>query len=179
MKTQQQLKNRPVPYLYERFEVSGSFPNPLSNIRSSAARVLNSLAFKLNSETYLPKYVIMIPDRNIVDHLKYTNWGMSTLIKKITKWLVNQVDRSIGARHEELKNKNPGAIDSCTIVWVAMIKRPCNETTADTSNHKSPTLLSTVRRKFNNILEEILSQSDSDMKYMITDDLTRSKFFDS
>ena len=145
----------------------------LSQVRSSMARIFNALAFLLNSETYLPRYIFIIPDRNIVDHLKFNDEGLGELMEKIAKWLVTQVDRVLDGGIEELKAKHAGAIQTCTVIWVAILRRPTGENTVDSQHSNLPLALSTARRKVNFALEDQLVNCDAEMMLMETHDLTR------
>ena len=179
MKTQANLKKRPIPYMYEKFEVFASYPNPLSQVKSSMTRIFNSLAYLLNSEVYLPRYICIVPDRNVVDNLNFKEHGLGEVMEKIAKWLVNQVDRSLESRIEELKSKHAGALDFCTVIWIAILKRPTDETTADSRGSQFPLAFSTARRKFNTALEDHLANIESSMMFMETDDLTHGANFDN
>ena len=86
--------------------------NPLSNIKEALARLVNSLIHALNEppkETkeqdqvnknsltapFLPRFVIVVPDWDIVKHVGHYKYGFTVITKKLIHWVVANMTRSV------------------------------------------------------------------------------------
>ena len=45
--------------------------------------------------TYLPDYIVVIPDEDLINYLGYQNYGVSTLLGTWIEWLVTDMNRLI------------------------------------------------------------------------------------
>ena len=63
MNIEANAKKKPVPYVYEYFNVYGYYTNPLNQTRGVMACMFNAFAEALNASLHLPKFIFLIPDR--------------------------------------------------------------------------------------------------------------------
>ena len=151
MKTASQLQCKPIPYVYEQFNITFAYVNQTSYVRSIAAWILNALIQTFNRKNKLPMYIIMIPDKDIWDNIGYFQEGTSLIIKKVLGWLAREINGTINGRINNLSAKNPGAVRSSPyIIWVQMFAR---HGTDCVSNH-----IYSHKRQFNDILLSMISK---------------------
>ena len=55
------------------------------------AKFNNTLIKALNSDAYLPHYLIVFPDKDILEGLKYFSYSVKMIIKKHLTWLITQI----------------------------------------------------------------------------------------
>ena len=160
-------------YLYKNYNVAPFYQNPSSMLRNSLSRILNAVAKALNERVRLPKYVLVIPDLDILSTINFYDFGMPTTFQKCAQWLVKQVVRFFQIRYEDLKSKRPGAVCGNTrIIWLNIINRP------SIKNHPNPDRVKLLagRERFNTALNDVIC----DMRYnhaMVIDTLTEVNHF--
>ena len=76
LKTESTTRHKRPPYLYEIYNVSAWYQNPLSDVRPTVARLFNSLVEALNKKSHLPRYVIFIIDKDVLESID--TWGFGT-----------------------------------------------------------------------------------------------------
>ena len=146
---------RTMPYIYDYYHLSYFMENPLSSQRNTMANIYNSLICTLNMKTdltknyQLPRFIIVIPEADILKHINYFSYGISTIIGKCLNWIITEMERVVDARKDELRRKNPGAVapNEPKIIWVAMMNRP----------HISYNDMMSVCTKYNKILRDLLA----------------------
>ena len=83
-----------------------------SNIKSVLARIKFQLIRALNEHALLPKSIIILLDDDIIRRVEVKADreeeidGLSAIFTRVIKWLVNQVDRAILSRKEQLPEKS-------------------------------------------------------------------------
>ena len=123
-------------------------------INSTMTKWVNSVIEGLNSKYKLPRYVMLLPDKDLIVNLNYFQYGVKDLYTDCLTWVVNQLDRHFAARREDLKHSKPGAVSAVTeprIIWLAMITRP------KIVNDRKIAEILTMRSKFNRVLEDVLA----------------------
>ena len=113
MKSECGFDNKLLPYIYEYYNVNCYFESPLGKTKSVAARILNSVIQGMNAWAHLPRYILVIPDVDILNYAcKYDYLMNDTEVdfEEIMSWLVRQIKRSIKIRLDDLHRKHPGAI---------------------------------------------------------------------
>ena len=114
-----------MPYVFKQFNVL-----PYYNTKSSAlyglARQLNPLIEALNERPKLPKYILLVPDRDIINETKAYGFGASYVLGSAVYFLIRQMEMLLSRRKVDLQDKKPGAIASqdTKFIWVRMLKRP-------------------------------------------------------
>ena len=106
----------------------------------------------LNEETSLPRFILVIPDWDILKYIDHFTFGISLIAGKCLNWIINNMERAIEAKKEDLRRRKPGAVspNEPKIVWVKMVGR-----FSDPNRAGIPILA--VHNKFNCALEELLA----------------------
>ena len=168
MRDQARAERKPVPYIFDNYNVDFKIPGSIAAQSSSAiACILNNLIDAINREQLLPRFIIICPDWNILQAINYYDLGVSKIIGANLEWLIREVDPIIPTKKIELKAKQSGAVfyTEPKIVWIHMITCPY------------PSRVLALRKKFNAILEETLSKTRG-MFIMDVQDKISSCFFD-
>ena len=115
--------------MYERYNVFSFFESPVAF--DSYARMQNAFIEALNRRIRIPKYVIVLPDSNLVEASAYFQFGMAEILGICVNWLAKQFEKNLEIHREDLVSKRPGAIHTgeTRFIWVSMIKRPFQEHT--------------------------------------------------
>ena len=115
-------------HIHDLFNIFASYSSGLNNFeRTTIARILNSLILGLNSTPYMPRYLLFVIDRYIIDSSDFFGYGNGQVLEGNIHWLVKEVKKCLTMRGENLKNVRPGALSSAMeprIVWVEMIVWP-------------------------------------------------------
>ena len=92
-------------------------------------------AFNDNRSDPLPKYIIMLPDNDIITSLKSKGIHTALVMRSTLHYLICQIDMLVDRHMQELVTKKPDAVlpDYPKIVWVRMLKCPA----ADMNNSSS------------------------------------------
>ena len=166
--------NESILFLYEHFNISPWYQNPLSSLKPTIVRFVNSLGAALNDKQikHLSRYIIILPDRDILDDLVGSSLGYKKVIKIQIKWLITQFKHLIETRRENLLKLKAGAVskESTRFIWVKMIARPIS------TNEKLVRILK-LRRKFNEALEDLLLHEEH-MHIMSINTLSEENYFD-
>ena len=156
LKTAARINKRDPPYLHNHYNVTAYYINSSFLIRSALTRIVNAVIEGINAKDHLPKYVFVIPDKDILQAMKFWDFGLHILLKGAIKWVVNNITRIFATRREELRHQRAGAVSSRgsepRLIWVKMIPRPTDSRRI--SKLKSFMLLAW---KFNNLLEEVVA----------------------
>ena len=170
LKTRWELKHQQTPYIYQFYNVSAYYMNPLSDVRPSMARMQNALVKAMNKNTYLPKYLIMLPDMDLVESIIRNK--LREDIEDILNWIINQVSKLLITRREDLKYKNPGSVtaDLTRVIWVKMLARP-------NSNSYRLQKIWRLKNKYNEILTFLL-EAEKYMHIIELKNMEEYKYFD-
>ena len=115
------VAKRTPPYIEEEFNSSGLFMNTFNNVRCVPARFFNLIIEALNKKPKLPKYIVIVPDEDIV---RYNNlYEGSDAVKcthKVLKYLVKEINKYVDARFEDLYRRKPGSVNKGEpkIIWL-------------------------------------------------------------
>ena len=121
------LDKNPKLYVYEYYNIIPRYSATNSNIRSTTARIFNEIVTALNERTRLPRYIIMVLDKEFLEAADHNNFGVQRIITDLLEWLVSNIDKTIDLRREDIRLKRPGAIASSgepRIIWMKMLVRP-------------------------------------------------------
>ena len=109
-----------IPYLLKQFNVSGHYMT--SGIANIINRFINALVELLNKRPKLAKYILIIPDRDIVDKVANMD-GQSIMLGSITHCIIKQFNTYIQRHRIDLTDKKPGAVidaEHPKIIWVSV-----------------------------------------------------------
>ena len=110
MRNRAYAKRRQPPYLYEFYNVSGHFQMRLSAVKG-VTRLYNALIEALNAQKFrLPKYIVMVPDKDLIEQINFYSFGASSVISATLQWLVHQMELTVERKEEKIIEKRPGAL---------------------------------------------------------------------
>ena len=93
--------------------------------------MVNSLVEGLNKYTQLPRYIFMIPDKDVITScLRDFDFGVNKILDDFLSYMFRQINKVIERRRIDLMYKRPGALPSSfepRIIWVTMINRPFDD----------------------------------------------------
>ena len=121
------VNKTPAPYLYEYYNVFGYYtPSTTTHARRVIAWVLNSFIHGLNMRERLPRFLVIILDKDLILDVNIYDYGATRAIKENLKWLCKQIDIFVKCKRLEITNIKPGTVCSTDpkIVLVCMLKRP-------------------------------------------------------
>ena len=163
LRTQNKLRKNKDLYLQSDYNFSSTFTNPECSLKPTVTRIFNALVKELNDAEHLPKYIIMILDKDILETLDTSKFNPKKLIRAEVYWLQQQVSKYLLARRENLRNHRPGAItiEETCVIWVKMLARPL-------SQKEDLIRILKLRRKFNDLLDELCRENDINHTMMLT-----------
>ena len=153
IKNKAQVKKIAKPFVCDFFNVTSFMANPMAEMGSVLVHILNALIMDLNDNKKLPRILLVVPDRDILEYINYYQSGKSHIIGSSIKWLVNNIDCTVTCKKENLKHLCPGAIAAAEpkIIWIKMLTRSYHPYLSQ----KKP--VDNLVHIYNKILEEILS----------------------
>ena len=126
MRQQATLTKKAPPFLFAHYNVDTMVTPPMSNVQSVLARIYNAFIKALNENHHLPRYVIILLDKDIIVYIDHFDFSISKTIEDVLKWLLININQAIETRKQDLLGKRPGAISSLSeprLIWVQMVKR--------------------------------------------------------
>ena len=82
LKSEAKTSNRTLPYLYDFFRITPFFQKSASTPEGTLHKLHNSIIEGLNKETYLPHYIIFIPDRDIILQADFFHPGIGFVLQE-------------------------------------------------------------------------------------------------
>ena len=108
MKTQAYLKNNTLPFIYQMFNLVGLYTNPLKHGRNAMAHIVDALMDGLNKKNFLPKFVLVALDRNLLDMFNYDELGFTGQIERCVEWLAHTFQCEFEVHIDYLNRRCPG-----------------------------------------------------------------------
>ena len=102
-----------IPYLQEFYNIHGFFYTSLGFFKYATTRIRSSLIDGLNHEKgskRLPRYVVVMPDKDLLDDTDVKLPEAKQDLAKIINWLSRQIDIAIIRKKLQLSEKKPGAV---------------------------------------------------------------------
>ena len=84
--------------------------NIANAVPRTIARVVNNLVNALNEHDRLPKFILVMLDKDLLMDLDVFLPTVIADMKQTTNWLVRQIDMIIRRKKAELLDKKPGAV---------------------------------------------------------------------
>ena len=119
--------------------------------KSILSRIINEFIGALNKNDKLPRYVLIMLDKDFIEFLSMDDFGIGQLLYDMVNWLAKNIESTLDLRKEDIKAKNPGALWSASepcLIWVPMLVRPILE------GAYKPHVFAQCK-KFNEIIDEI------------------------
>ena len=136
-------------YIAEHYNVEAIYARQLLDLDAFLARVNNALIDKLNEEYYLPQYILIMLDKDMITASKVYDYGVTRTLEDNLIWLLININHNVELHKDDLKKKRAGAIVSETeprLIWIPMITRPI-------SLEKK---VFSLTKKCNKILEDVI-----------------------
>ena len=92
-------KPKIIPYVFQQFNVRVFYPN--DGISNVICRFINALVDALNNHAHLPKFILIIPYRDILAGV-YRESGMSIMTGAAIHALIKQMNMYIDRRRTDL-----------------------------------------------------------------------------
>ena len=144
--------NSPLPYLFDKYNVLPPYPKSSSLNDSVIRRIYNEFVDGLNENPWLPKYICILPDKDIIQAAKYYGFSCKFVFHKAINYLATNMESELETRKEDLAGKHSGALRYDPILlWIKMIQRPCLKDT-----EKSYVFVQCPT--FNSVLKSIVSK---------------------
>ena len=150
-KTGAKLLTKNPLYLFYYYNITALYANQLSSNRVALSCILNAFIEGLNNSSKLPKYVLMIPDNDIILSTDFFNGGANKIFYETLEALFKQINKVIKRRHDDLLHKRPGSIASTfepRFIWIKVINRPNTEINTKISES------TILKSKFNSCLQD-------------------------
>ena len=134
--------------MYDHFNLFYFFTSPLNFGNNTLLRVNNAFIEGINRREHLPKYIIMVLDRDLIDMINRFDFGISTQLERCVKWLAIQMERTLSARREQLTAMKAGVVtqEQTKFIWVEMFDRPATDPGTK------------IRNKFNKAINDLARQ---------------------
>ena len=145
------------PYLLDYFNTIGFYKRITGGVKYAVARIVNSLIEALNTKDRLPRFIIVIPGKNVVSDINVFEFGASRVLADITRWMVRQISILVHRKKMELTTRKPGAVffNDPRIVFVRMIRRQDSYPIGSKMDK-----ICGLRAKFNDALNEAITNTD-------------------
>ena len=153
MNTQARQESKAQPHMFRYYNVDARFSPPVSLNRSFMARMISCFIAALNEKPKLPRYVLIIIDKDWFESSKIVEFGVGKAVNTAIQWLLDQISRAIEIHKENLYNRKPGALATGSeprLIWVAMLKRPI-------IHDAKWAAIYSLTWKFNEILEQVIA----------------------
>ena len=77
LKDQSRVTKKPFPYLFNYYNIRFFNHYNSSSTRNALAHIINSVIGALNTFHWLPAYLVIIPDRDLLDSISHFEYGIS------------------------------------------------------------------------------------------------------
>ena len=126
--------------------------------------MINSIIDAIKERKRLPKYLVMIPDKDIIQHdVDFFSEEVPLILNEILRWFVRQIDLIIRRQKIDFLDRKPGSLQgfSPKTIYVCMLCR-CGYS-EDSSSTVAQILR--LRPKFNDALNDAVAKVD---QYIMT-----------
>ena len=121
-------------------------------MRRCTACIINSFIEALNEHDRLPRYLIIVPDKDLISDINVFEFGASKVVSDVLQWMLKEINMFIRWKRLELLDKKPGAIadDDPMVILVRMLRRHERYTQGSCLEK-----IVSMRAKFNDALNEM------------------------
>ena len=111
------------PYILEHYNASPLTTARTSQVHSPLARIHSALVNEINACKKLLRMIIIIPDQDIVKSVDFYKFGITMIFDKVLKWLVNEINKVVSTKKDELEKRRAGSIVASEpkIVYMTML----------------------------------------------------------
>ena len=160
-------RNSKPPFMYDCYNVFPFYTGSSGPLKDTLTRILSSLTEGFNRREKLPRYIMFIIDKDLLESLTpLEDFGVTEGITALFNWVAKLCERLVCTRKDNLLDHRMGAVCYDTkICWLKMIQRPfisyspaVNKERFDRSTSKYFERVSQVlgsRRKNNAAIDEL------------------------
>ena len=104
------VQNSQKPYIFDRYNVLPQYAMVSNLTQSTLARVFNQVVEGLNENDWVPCYMILLPDWDLIEDSKHFGFGCKVVFQDMISWLCKNIEAVLEVRKDDLRKKNKGAI---------------------------------------------------------------------
>ena len=113
-----------IPYMYEQYNIYSYTKSSMVSQRNTLVRVQKAMEEAFSRKWHLPKYIIVMLDRDILHMINSEASGLTKAIERCLHYFARELASNTEDRMETFAAQRPGAaIDEPTIIWVEMFDR--------------------------------------------------------
>ena len=152
MRTSALINKKPPPYIYDQYNVFPFYSSQSSNVRKILVRLQHAFTEAFNRRIKLPKYIIILPDKDFIMAADFFEFGVKKLLCGLTMWLARELERMLDIRMNDLFEQRPGSVyhHETQVIWVRMTQRP----PAPPSNERFK--IQAVKSKMDTAIDELI-----------------------
>ena len=157
-RSQRNREDEFLPYIKENFNVNEFYQSSAtSGVKVTMARIINNLQEAVRIRKRIPKYLIVIPDKDILHDVDVTDPDAPEIVNEIVQYFVNQISLLIKRKKIAFIDKKPGSLRgySPTIIFVRMLRR-----VGSFSDQSKIYSLLKLRAKFNDALNDAVAKTE-------------------
>ena len=173
MKTEAYINKERQPFMYEFYNTKFFMQQPLSSVRLLENRVINAFIEGLNEMVKLPKYILVVLDKNLIDAVD-TEFGVKLALMKMVNYISNELIKAINCRKDDIKMKRPGGLASSgepRLIWVSVVHRPKN-------THPNMHHIYKLVSKTNEVIEEVVKRNNRISHILYVESVNEYMHFD-
>ena len=149
-------------HMEDYFNIHAFYNDKASAPELAATHIVNSAVDAVNKSHRLPKFLVVILDKDILSDFDLFASDAVESIAEETSWVVKQIQTAMKHRRSSVTDQKPGAVyaDDPKIIFVRMIRRVESHSFGKTLNR-----VFELRPKFNDSLNEAVRRID---QYILT-----------
>ena len=149
-------------FITEYFNVELFCDSPGASFETSMARIVKHLSDAIIAKRKMPKYLVIIPDKDPLHDIDCSRQDTVQLIQDITRWLVRTVDTTVQRRRIDFLDCRPGAVAGLEtkIIFIRMLRR-----IGSFHEGSKMSMICKLRAKFNDALNDACAKVG---QYMLT-----------
>ena len=96
----------------------------MSQLKDVLTRLVNALVKALNDHQKISRFIVIIPDDDVVHHTCQFDAGQTVPFGAAVNWVANQMIHAVACEQEFLRRVKPGSVAPFEpkFVWVQMLK---------------------------------------------------------
>ena len=146
------------PYIQDYYNVRELYKSPFVGVKFASARVINNLTDAINQRKRLPKYLIVILDKDLILDINLDDENAEMLLREEVRWTVRNINTTLRRKKVDFLHKKPGSMTNLetTVIYVRMLCRVGSFSEDSTMNK-----VNQFRSKFNDALNDEVAKLDN------------------
>ena len=95
MVTQARKDKSDPPDIYKQYTVKCFTSSPSTKMESVPARIVNSIVKALNDTHKLPRFIIIIPDWDLLRYFDHSTYGVEAVTHCVVGWMISNIIKAI------------------------------------------------------------------------------------